>query len=1230
VNLFFAKRCDLIPTHRFGAEHNNVNIVVDEKGEWMTILSPSSTESIDHIIDIPLFSVYQLVAIFQEHSQEEVVQLMMHIQNDGETFCYLDGEGIKLEGIHMTLASETLDAIEECLLVVRPNLEVREEYTNPNVGVDGGNPESQKSSTTKNVIVLDVDDGHLAYQLASKSGLGNRASKDIPESQPELGSDLDNQLSDDEGNNFKTEVAENLPLDDIYDASPPPKRTKPVNQVVVEEQVEVGPDSPQKNPKGKNALKSQPKKRKSVKPVAKPPIRVGQQEDAKDSAPQKPPAMAKQVKQLSKTTTTKDQAGEKLSDAAKVAASEAKASNIFNSEPLSGPETNDASTPKVQNNTKEDDGDFVPPKTGTQTRANVSQVRSQKLDATAIHAARAKGRSNQSLSQAKAPSSDAGDVFEIPGDEDDDYEPTEGKGKSKAASKAAWKSQKPSNAQSKKAAPKAKADPKKRHSAPVEIESVQPTKGKAAAEKRESQQSMPPPPKPKVNDKKRQSAPPKIENIPPEPRVTRSGRNATSQAREAENQSQESKAKSVLKTVATQSEQATNLPQDQQDDFLMGIDDDSMGSIPILDDIVKETPAKNSSRPMTVPKKSMDNGAKELAKNSGLYMASQLDSMLDFTGTGEDTAKDPPVTSVRRGNKKRAVKDYYEGDMDELAGPSEIKSPTIARPSAEANAGPNTFKVPDKPARSTKTRDGGQVIKGKAIQGPAKTTPLPAKSSTPAEQSGGSKDSRKRKAPIDEGTPSKRPRPAKVDAQAQDVVSPRRSPGIVARLQQQEQNHLAVQEPGTPAQMEYEEQPQKEHSPVLPSQRDSQSHIKAHSEPVVPAAALAIRPSQKPRKTSPSPTRRSLRGRAKGRESTERQETTNLKTPLVDDRLSRKPGVISFNKHGALNQGISSTPRESLRRSVPTIIPAKELSDGKRKRDADDLIDTQSPPKKRQNGSPLKQDIGDESEENDHPVFGSSPPQPVPKPTKPNKTHLRLARQSSQGSRVDLNGSPRASPGMEQIDHIGKAKLKLQKQSLAVEEQMQPEQQTPQVRERRISDAFGPRVRLSGQAKTRPTSPEKSEPRYVAHKKTNNGHYEKVNSKEVILPEKEMPDPFIENVQQSSNFNERLRAPIIPQKCHGNGGQKRVAVRGYQEDAEKTLVNAENRVRVDQLAPSLTSGSTADSRSSEASRSPLREIAPEEEWNMAVRPHYATLTQAVHRIADVSDTSLSYEYRANE
>ena len=219
-------------------------------------------------------------------------------------------------------------------------------------------------------------------------------------------------------------------------------------------------------------------------------------------------------------------------------------------------------------------------------------------------------------------------------------------------------------------------------------------------------------------------------------------------------------------------------------------------------------------------------------------------------------------------------------------------------------------------------------------------------------------------------------------------------------------------------------------------------------------------------------------------------------------------------------------------------------------------------------------------------------------------------------SRVDVNGSPRASPGTQQIDHIHKAKLRLEKPIRRVEEQTEPEEKTPQVRERSFSDAFGPRVRLESRSKARPESVDKTEPRYVAHKKTKNGHYEKIDSKEVILPEKELADPFREEGQLSNHFSQRLRAgPTVTEKSHEIRGQKRGAVRGYQEDPEKTLVNIEDRL------PSLSSGSTAESQSSEASRSPLGEMALEEQWNMAIRPHYATLAQAVHRIADVRDVS---------
>lgn len=1238
--------------------------MVDENRDWLTIM-PSTTESMDHIIDIPIPSLDRLVAVFQDNSQEERIELLVHVKNDNDTFCSLDGEGVKLDVINLYLTLEVSNALVKCLREKHPSLQLFEEYRNPNGGVDENALEARPSQQT-DVIVLDggeletseessvdadnlgpiysqqasvivLEEGRLkaikeaagdvvgarfkpkegqqteyvvmldhgeskTFKPVARKGSRNGSTKSVPEQEIELRSAPESQPSDDEGNNSMAEAPENqTPNDDLYGASPR-KRYHPAVKSVVDAQYEVDPNSRQKSPEGKTDLKSIARKRKGVKPIAKQPIRAVQYRP-KEKKAQKLVAAAEQNKRSAKATASKIQPGAKPSDIAK-AASTAKAPEILHSEPLSSPETNDASTPKTDGAEK-DDGDFVPTlQTTGQHLANVSQTRSKKLDVTAIHAARAKGRGTQSLGQgAKAPTSDTADVYEIPVEEES-YKPAVRKERPKAPSKAAPKSQK----QNKKTAPK--DDSKKRQSAPSALESVEPTKSRPIAKERGlevpvKENMQPPLPKARANVKKRQSPPENGGMPPPEPRVTRSSKNA-------ESQSQESNATIV------HAEHAIEPARGGEDEFSMEIDYDSFGSIPVLEDVARETPIKKSTRPREVAERITETRAKQSVNNSGLEMASKLESILDSIGTADDAQANPPTPPARSSNEKRAAEQRSKRAIAEFAAPYNDQSATIMRTSAATNAGPSTFKVSDKPMQPSKTQGKREVVQGRSTKGLANATPDRAESSTPVER-GSLNEARKRKAPRDKDTLSKRPRPAEVDARAQDVgPSPRRSPRIAAKLDQKNQDPSSLRQFETPEvdQEESQEQP----SPAMLTQKALQNHAKSSNETLFPAVGPAVRPSQEHRKKSPLSTRKSPRGKAKWHESTEGPDTMYSKTPLVDDHKSRKPPVISFSKYGALNQGISSTPREPASHNVPADTPAKKLSDGKRKRDRDDVADVQSPLKKRFNDSPVEQDFVDEF--GDDPVFGSSPPQPSDKQTKAIET-LKLVRQSSQGSRVDVNGSPRASPATQQIDHMKKAKLRLKKQMLAVEEQMEPEEKTPQVRERRISDAFGPRLRLESQSKARPESPDKTEPRYVAHKKTKNGHYEKVNSKEVILPAEELADPFREEGRLFNDFSQRLRAgPTVAQKSHEIRGQNR-RVREYQEDPEKTLVNMEADL------PSLSSGSTADSRSSEASRSPLGEMAPEEQWNMAVRPHYATLTQAVHRIADVCDVSWSYKYDAN-
>lgn len=1190
--------------------------MVDEKIEWITILSPSSADSIEHIIDIPVGSISQFVVLFQEHSQETIAQLLIRLDNNEDTFCYLNGEGIKLEGTDMLLAPPVILELTKCIRFVRPDLEPIEEYVAPVEDGGEGHLESQKSSTAEDAIVLDT--GELEeFQRKGTSHGEILPSKVNPESQVDSESSSAIEVINVEGDKDRT--TENRHVDeDIYDASPQHKKARPANNEMVEEQEEEHALSPQKNAKETILSKSNLRKRKSVKRVAKTPIKTGQRQNGNGNAVEN-----RSMKQAESKNTATVKEQPKLPTAAKLGNPEASAAD---SEPLSNPESNDASTPKVQSREERDDGDFIPSNNGTRAAANIGQTRSKKQVATARAKAPMKATSRQSLSQKAEEEA----LYEIPID-DDDEEPVQGKRKSKAPAKTVAKAQKTSS-QTKKAALKAKADLKKRKSAPAVIENVAPAEAEAIVHARESE-SMPPPPK--LHDKKRQSLPAKMPLQ--ESRVTRGS--TTSQVPAAKSQPPNARAKAITRAAGAQSQQLADHPSVQQEESPTPVDDEDFNSFHILEDVVKETPSKDNSRPIAAPKKNKDNGRKSLAKDAGSDIADKLSGIFDDLDTDEVVAKSSPFTSADPRPKKQALANHSnlaDDDIDELgelhlnlaAGDVYLPARTDAK---------STFKVPEKPARRVNKRGSGEVIKGKPIEYQAQATPA-IESSTPVPQGGNSSDLRKRKAPMNESTPSKRPRPDGVDTLANQTPSPRRSPRIAAKsrkvnqkpspMQQQESlNSIGVE--GTNVGL----------SPVLPKTRGSGSRVQTRDESqVVEAAALTHRSSHKPKKSSPLAVQ-SPKSRAGLQKNNEDIENGKSKTPLVNDRLSRKPAVISFNKHGALNQGVSSTPRESLGRSTPVELPTKKLSieskrekpgiqdnpipltgsGGKRKREREraDLKGASGPPKKRKNVSPPEQDVDEASDENDDVIYGSSPPEPNHKPVRATGAHPRLARQSSQLSRVDHNGSPQASPGSV-IDHIGKAKQKLLDQSVDAEELEEVEQHTPVAKERRISDAFGPRIRLSSQAKTRPASPAQSQPRYVAHKKMN-GHYEEINSKEVILPQEKLPDPFVEKTQRSSGFSERLKArPVAIDSPQRDEGQKKVAVRGGKGGHKKAVVAADSRLRVEEAAPSLSSGSTGASGSSQASRTPLQEMEAQDVWHMAVRPHYATLSQAVHRIADVS------------
>lgn len=383
---------------------------------------------------------------------------------------------------------------------------------------------------------------------------------------------------------------------------------------------------------------------------------------------------------------------------------------------------------------------------------------------------------------------------------------------------------------------------------------------------------------------------------------------------------------------------------------------------------------------------------------------------------------------------------------------------------------------------------------------------------------------------------------------------------------------------------------------------------------------------------------------------------------LVDDHLARKQTVIGFGATGPKNQGpasvvkVSGRSSRSVKRSEALAVPVEKVLEQKRKRitalDVEVLDSkTEERPKKRQSLSPaesfaadpeynsrasesppLDEYIADNSplEEQSNQVISSAPLAALPirnaGPSASNPVlsvsntvkvdgQSRASKSNSQASRVDENGSPMASSSGLQIDHIGKAEQKLRADP--------PKSAQNSFHGASDGGIFGRKVVLGSIPKARPCSPTKVLTRYVPHKKTRNGTYEDITTRELVELEKKLPDPFIDNkVRTSSGFTNRLLAGVSKVdegvcqsskrsalKVNGNGRIQQKPAR-FAVDVEKTLVNSENEDPSD-----LTSGTTFNSSDDGL---PEQAQEPNEAWTSALRPHYGKLSDAIHRVADVS------------
>jgi hypothetical protein len=447
--------------------------------------------------------------------------------------------------------------------------------------------------------------------------------------------------------------------------------------------------------------------------------------------------------------------------------------------------------------------------------------------------------------------------------------------------------------------------------------------------------------------------------------------------------------------------------------------------------------------------------------------------------------------------------------------------------------------------------------------------------------------------------------------------------------------------------------------------------------------------SRKPNENVTSP-RRSPRLIDRARQATySLQQATSDVTSAAKDP-DRKPHLVSFGTRGALNQGISSTikvrkdlhspnniskeaakPARKNRASTKNVPeeaskPAREEVGEKRKRGRLDVVDTESLPNKRQSVSPKESTVMDDYayEDDDLPAFQDSPLAEAikAKSTGDRRNTKPPTRPSSQTSRVDKNGSPIAS---SQEDHFGKLRKRLGEDRNGNKSQVPPSAvfETPvAIQQRRLFEVFGPGVVLEKKSKARNSSPEEAAARYVAHEKTADGVYQEVATREVVAAEKKVHDPFTEKARKSSGFTDRLMSgsstgkqagvskpsevivagerkgqdvePTFP--LHARGASKTnlrpKPARGTQrsDPRERSRVGIENQASDPSMLSEMTMGTSYESQSSESDRAPPKEKpSASAVWNVAIRPHYTNLHEAIHRIADVSTPSQTEKDKTN-
>lgn len=354
-------------------------------------------------------------------------------------------------------------------------------------------------------------------------------------------------------------------------------------------------------------------------------------------------------------------------------------------------------------------------------------------------------------------------------------------------------------------------------------------------------------------------------------------------------------------------------------------------------------------------------------------------------------------------------------------------------------------------------------------------------------------------------------------------------------------------------------------------------------------------------------------------------------TPLFDDHLHRKSTLIGFSASGPRNQGILSArrPRVSLMASNDPKRHNDHQKEAimKRKRDEDTiaaahLVET---PKR------LRRSMARDS-------TGTSGPSML-------KVSQRL---SSQGARVDENGSPRplarnprrsdewADGLLERLQAVDESALAPQQQidnavdyigdsRFTFEGNDLPTLSTGSLPDQDEEKIF-PSIRKH--LPSSPNAPSQMVADLTAHRAQPGGKFINVETESIVKPS--IPqDPFTGNVRRNSgSFMERLRAQgKLVEKSWSNDTSGRDPIQGLEmaptlaADPDKTLVVVESVYSSSpSLRPDTSSESSDGPNPSSHRRSTSRGIErdAETQWRRALQPHQNSQLDILYDISNVS------------